>query len=202
MAGNKKYTEEELQTKLAELHDRIQQKRVEAKKLFDEIIHALSADLGVQIPKGLRAEIESIKENLKLNSTVGMSADEEELTSEVALEDILNALESIAGDRSNIIKKSIMMDELKKIVAEKMHKQTVELTQEWQKNVNAHDLLNMLNGSKFAETSQKMGGAEGLLDKAINIAGSFNDIFNKISSIGLDSASSPPPPSLGGGLER
>ncbi|MDB2415293.1 hypothetical protein N9W34_05925, partial [Rickettsiales bacterium] len=179
---------EYIQTKINELKERIGLKRNEAIEIFNEIIKALQNDISTSPTKGLKEQLEEIKNFLSTNSDGQKQTEIDSIKSELTIDDILGAIQSFTttNDKKIRIQSFIVEEELKKIIAAKLMSDVQNLDSSWKNQVHADDIISVIN-SKFSDIAADFGGADKLVGQSIHFAESFSNIFDRMS----DTISSP-----------
>lgn len=182
-----------LQDKLQELRNKISVKREAARQEFGDLIKAIDIQ-HVNVDGKLKEQLEAIKSSL---TTAGVSKNnkddtlskKEDIDSAIAIEDVLMAIQMISTPQGGkvAISRKQLEEELAGIMFNKLSSQGKKMDSNWRNNVQASDLVKLLDSPKISpnitDAVRSSGGKDKFLSKAMDFAAELGDVMPSIKNL-------------------
>lgn len=168
---------QELQERIEAIRTRIQQKREQAKAAFEKLLQAIEKSKGIPGLEHLAEQLGELGQIfMEGKKTLEEHPDKEVVAfekteSELALEDILEAMESMAlsQDKKTMLSAKLLKERLKQIMFAKFAQQNNHPS-DWTKSVSSGDMLEMLQSAEISTTINRFESPMHFLQQSIMLA--------------------------------
>lgn len=166
-----------LQNKLEALRVSIREKRDRARKAFDELLIAIERTKGIEGLEHLSEKLAELGQVFTAGQNILSEKPEKEIVAfekteeELALEDILAAMESLlnAHERKEKIKAALLKEELKRMMIAR-YAQSKNHPGDWTKVVTSGDLIELLQNARFEMAVSHFESPKMLLEESLRLA--------------------------------